>query len=288
MEVLLVQDYHIHPGYSIDAANFSPRDFCEKALTLNLKEIAFTTHYEAEPERKHLDWFIRLNDNFYPMESIEWLKIYINELMELKQAYKPYGLDVKIGLEVGYFEGIEEKIIKLRENYPFDFLIGSIHTIEHIAISSKKEAQKIFPHNTVFQILNKYFNRLENLVESKLFEVIGHLDLFLRYGQSYYGLNNLLIYDEKIKDIFLMIKKNNLVVELNSSSLRRGHDFIHPHKFYLEKLISLGIDKFVIGSDAHTIEELAFGKDKMLNLLKSFNLKPVSIDSGKITAREDF
>ena len=283
-----MQDYHIHPGYSIDAANISPREYCEKALQLNLKEIAFTTHFESEPERRHIDWFIRLDNTFHPMDSSRWLTKYLDELLKLKNNYKPFGLDIKIGLEVGYFEGIEEKVTKLKENYPFDFLIGSIHTLNHIAFSSIKEAHLLFSQEEASQILIKYFNRLENLIKSRLFEVVGHLDLFLRYGQTYYGLKSLLIYNEKIKDIFFQIKENNLVVELNSSSLRRGHTFIHPHDFYLEKLISLGVDKFVIGSDAHNLDELAFAHDKMLAILKSFNLKPVTISRGEITSGEDF
>ncbi|GAV22495.1 histidinol-phosphatase [Carboxydothermus pertinax] len=283
-----MQDYHIHPGYSIDAANYTPKDYCEKALALNLKEIAFTTHYEAEPERREIDWFLRINGTLVPMEKEDWLKVYFDELLDLREVYKSYGLNVKIGLEVGYFEGIEEKIIKLKENYPFDFIMGSIHTLDHIAISSKKEAPSLFSRLSAEEILEKYFKRLENLIQSGLFEVIGHLDLFLRYGISFYGLKNLLIFNERIRNVFLLIKKRELVIELNSSSLRRGYDFIHPHQFFLKKLISLGIDKFVIGSDAHSLSELGFGQETMLTLLKNFNLKPVSLTNGVVSAREDF
>ncbi|GAV24707.1 histidinol phosphate phosphatase [Carboxydothermus islandicus] len=282
-----MQDYHIHPGYSIDAAEYPLKDYCERALVLNLKEIAFTTHFEAEPERRHLDWFVRVNGEILPMEVDEWLQFYFAEVEKLKEEYKDR-LAIKIGLEVGYFEGIEEIISKLKEKYPFDFLIGSIHTLDHLALSSRKEASHLFVRYSAEDIINNYFNRLENLVKSGLFEVIGHLDLFLRYGLNFFELEKLLVFDEKIRDIFFLIKQKGQIIELNTSALRRGHSFIHPHQFYLEKLLLAGIDKFVIGSDAHTLLELGYEGQKALELLKKYNLKPVSLERGKWVIWEDF
>jgi len=282
-----LQDYHIHPGYSIDAADYPLKDYCERALALNLKEIAFTTHFEAEPERRYLDWFVRVNGEIRPMEVDEWLKFYFAEIEKLKEEYKDR-LAIKIGLEVGYFEGIEEKISKLKEKYPFDFLIGSIHTLDHLAISSRKEASHLFVRYSAEEIINKYFVRLENLVKSGLFEVIGHLDLFLRYGLNFFELEKLLVFDEKIRDIFYLIKQKGQIIEFNTSALRRGHNFIHPHQFYFEKLLLAGIDKFVIGSDAHILSELGYESQKALELFKKYNLKPVSLARGKWVIWEDF
>ena len=42
-------DYHVHPDYSIDASPVKIRDYCQKALELELREICFTTNVELDP-----------------------------------------------------------------------------------------------------------------------------------------------------------------------------------------------------------------------------------------------
>lgn len=51
----------------------------------------------------------------------------------------------KAGLEVGYDLGLEKAIERVVKSYPFDFVLGSVHSLEHIAISSKKESRFYFP-----------------------------------------------------------------------------------------------------------------------------------------------
>lgn len=151
-------DYHIHPNYSIDAEDYSIYDYCHQAVTLGLNEICFTTHLEVNPVRRHLDWFVRVRGQRHPMEELSWLDHYFNEIQVARRQFGPQGLKIKVGLEVGYEPGYERSIEKVLNNFPFDFVLGSVHCLKHHAISSWKESSRYFPAHTAEEVCREYFN----------------------------------------------------------------------------------------------------------------------------------
>ena len=69
-------DYHVHPDYSIDASPVKIREYCQKALELELREICFTTHVELDPVRREKDNFINVNGERVSVFDFTWLDNY--------------------------------------------------------------------------------------------------------------------------------------------------------------------------------------------------------------------
>ncbi|MEO0103474.1 MAG: PHP domain-containing protein, partial [candidate division WOR-3 bacterium] len=91
-----MKDYHIHPGYSLDAEG-SLEDYIKLAIKLGYKEIGFTPHLEISKKRKETDDYIKLNNKIVDMRS-DWLSHYFSEIDNLRKKYKE--IKIKAGIEV--------------------------------------------------------------------------------------------------------------------------------------------------------------------------------------------
>ena len=142
-------DYHVHPDYSIDGTPVKIREYCEKALELDIKELCFTTHVELDPARREIDNFVYLNGEKASVYNYVWLDNYFEEIARAQDEFEQAGLKVKAGIEIGYNPGCEKHVEYIVNNYPFDFVMGAIHCLDHIAISSMKESLRFFKNKSL-------------------------------------------------------------------------------------------------------------------------------------------
>jgi len=265
-------DYHIHPDYSIDAAPVTMHDYCLKALQLNLAEICFTTHVELDPQRDHLENFVSVDGRRVPAREKSWLDRYFREFRQVQQRFKDEGLTVRVGLEIGYCPGIEREIEELVDRYPFDYILGAIHCLDHISISSKKESPAYFRRKSVSQMADEYFRVLMEAVRTGLFDCIAHVDLYRRYGVAFYGEAVLEIHRGRLEPVLQEMARRGMGLEINTSSRRRGLREFHPTEEILALAARCGITVFTVGSDAHSLEELGGDIGEALALLQKHQL----------------
>jgi histidinol-phosphatase (PHP family) len=276
-------DYHIHPGYSVDAEDVSLFAYCYQSLQLGLKEICFTPHLEVDPARRHLDWFVRVDGCRYPMEHTYWLDKYFLEIEQVKQQFKTTPLKIKAGVEVGFEKGYEKEIEKILANYPFDFVLGAVHCLEHKAISSANECEEYFVSRSLTHVIKEYFTTLELAVKTGLFDCIAHLDLYRRFGIKIFGPQILGAHNGLIEPILAEMAKRRIGLELNTSGIRRGLTEFHPGGDILLLARENGINIFTIGSDAHQLKDLGDRVPQATTLVSQLKL-PVHI----FTARHPF
>lgn len=266
-------DYHIHPDYSIDAEPFSMHEYCERAVLIGLKEICFTTHCEFDILRRELDWYVRCRGELVPMHPAEWLEYYFEDALKCKEAFEEFGLNVRVGLEAGYDHGLDTEILKVVESYPFDFVIGSVHCLDHFAISSRRESDSYYSGKKLADIAESYYKTLIEAVKSGLFDVVGHLDIYRRHGTKFFGeaIND--IYREYLNDVLKIMVSKGTGLELNTSSLRQGQGSFYPSEGILKEALRVGVKNFTIGSDCHRIEELGHGVFSALEAGKAIGIE---------------
>ncbi|MCL6638662.1 MAG: histidinol-phosphatase [Firmicutes bacterium] len=269
-------DYHVHPDYSIDADPSSIWQYCQRAAEIGIREICFTPHLEVDPVRKHLDGFVRLKGVRSPMNDLTWLDCYFKEIEEARREWKEAGLSVKSGIEVGYDLGLEKMIERVVENYPFDFVLGSVHCLDHKAISSKRESVRYFPGKEMEQVVQSYFYTLKEGVKTGLFDCVAHLDLYRRYGVHYFGTGVLRAHENLIGPLFELMLKTDTGLEINTSSLRRGHTEFHPSRAIILSAKRAGITVFTVGSDAHRLDELGLKVDEACAMLLALGIEPAT------------
>ncbi|AEF94056.1 histidinol phosphate phosphatase HisJ family [Desulfotomaculum nigrificans CO-1-SRB] len=268
---MFLADYHVHPGYSLDAEDRSIDEYCQQALRLGLSEICFTPHYECDPVRQNIDWFVRVNGKVTPMDRWSWIDLYFTEIAAARQQYAKSGLAVKAGIEIGYDFGLEPVIEKLINNYPWDFILGSIHCLDHMAISSSRESVNYFPGRTARQVCDDYYNKVKAAVASGLFDCLGHLDIYQRYGHRFFGPEIEEVELPLAESVLKQMAASNIGMEINTSGLRKGY-----HCFPSSKILKLaaqcGVKIFTIGSDAHKKSDLGQGLVQAVKMLKQNKL----------------
>ena len=115
----MLWDTHMHCYFS-DDCDTPPIQMVEAAIRRGLTGICFTDHldldYREDPGYFDLDF-----NNYY------------QEIMSLKETYANH-LPILWGIELGLQPHVAEENKKIIETYPFDFVIGSTHIVDHIDI----------------------------------------------------------------------------------------------------------------------------------------------------------
>ena len=125
-----VIDYHMHTHFSGDS-EANPREHVLKAIEMNFDEICFTDHRDFD----------------YPIDSFELdVENYYQEIQSLKEEFKDQ-IKIKWGIEMGLDLDHQEEIENLIQQYPFDFVIGTLPQ-EQFFISSCRSFRSSCGRNT--------------------------------------------------------------------------------------------------------------------------------------------
>ncbi|MCK4352078.1 histidinol-phosphatase [candidate division WOR-3 bacterium] len=271
-------DYHIHPYYSLDAKG-TIEEYCERATKFGLEEICFTPHFEIDPVRKKLDDKVRIGNQIVSMKS-NWIEIYLKDLKNAKNKYPD--LKIKAGIEVGYEFEIENELREFLNKYEFDFILGAIHCVDHIAISDHRECYAYFKTIAPGELCKKYFALLEALIKSGLFDCVAHLDVYKKYGFYHYGDKLIKEAEPYIDKIIKLIKSRAMPIEVNTNSggKKRGFNELYPSPLILKKLHKNNPHPILtIGSDAHKPEHLGLGIKEALDTLNKLELKVFRVEA---------
>jgi len=268
-----ISDFHVHPDYSIDAAG-TIRQYCDRALEIGLRNICFTSHYDSNPRRVEADGYWRHKGRRVRFDD-ELVGRYIDEIDRAQRYYAQFGLRVFRGLEIDYFPGVEGEAQRVRDKYGLDFVIGSVHCLDDIAISDKREAPGYFLKKTLSRMVDDYFGLLRQAAETPAFDCLGHLDYYVRYGHLYYGDDIYKIELDHFDGIFDTLKKNGGGLEVNTSLFRFGIRKFHPAQEIIERAVAAGVSIISVGSDAHRPQTLGAGVIEAYDLLTALGVRPI-------------
>ncbi len=266
-------DYHVHPNYSIDAEG-SIEEFCEVALSRGLQEIAFTTHFDTDAVTD--DCYVNVKGKKVSTRSSVWLEDYEASIRSADDEYREKGLRVRLGVEVDYIQDIEGALPERFHSTDFDIILGSMHLIDHIAISAEGRAEEAFKKYSMEELGNKYYSLLLEAVESDLFNIIAHIDLYRRFGQKFYGDGIREIWKPHIVDFADAMKRHNIGFEVNTSPLRRGQNQPMPEVEIIKKLKEEGVSIVTVGSDAHCPQDVGADIERAFQLLRESGFSNIS------------
>ena len=229
-------DYHIHTKYCNHAVG-EVAEYVSYASNLPLREIGFSDHLPmlkwAEPE--------------YAM-SFEQLPDYIRDVQGARRQFPD--ISIKLGIEADYYSPDEENATRvLLQQYPFDYVYGSVHFLGDWAIDDPRNLHR-WDEQGIDAIYEGYFRRLQQAARSGLFDIISHTDVVKKFGhRPSKDLSSLL------EDTVKAYQESDVAVEINSSGLRKPVKEIYPSPQLLRLLKQYDIP-IVFGSDAHHPQEI--------------------------------
>jgi len=226
-----VIDYHTHTKLC-NHAKGEPRDYVLSAISKNLSEIGLSDH-------------MPLPGDFDPDHrmKIEEFEIYRSWYREVVGEFGDK-IKIRFGIEAEFIESEIDFISDFIRHGDFDYVIGSIHFIGEWNIASHKQSWR-WEEQDVNAVYESYYQIMKKLVSSGLFDVIGHFDMIKKFGHK---AND--DFEDLIREIFSMIKRNGLCVEINTSGLRHKVSEIYPSFKILELVKEYDIP-VTLGSDAH-------------------------------------
>jgi histidinol-phosphatase (PHP family) len=252
---MITSDFHMHTEFSFDS-NTSVRDMIEASIQKGLRTICITDH----------------NDKDYSMDTDGQMHAftfdvdrYFEVLLALQKEYADR-IDVRIGIEIGLQPHLVDYYRDLTTRYPFDFVIGSVHVVE----GSDPHAREIFKGKEDHEVYRKTFEiTKQNLEVFDDFDVLGHIDYVVRYGEGQANAYSYARYQEELDEILKRVIEKGKGIELNSAGLKYGLEFCHPHPDVLKRYRELGGEIITIGADGHKPEHIAYQFQRAAKMLEA-------------------
>jgi len=247
-------DYHCHCDYSIDAEG-SIEEYCVAAVKRGLSEICFTTHYDSNPVTPAEFNVIRVGGKSLPT-SPENMEPYVEHVHKAAEEFYSQTLSVKLGVEVGWHEGVAEEVKRLKELYDFDYVLCGIHELDNICICSRHTYKDIFGRHPAAEIVEKYYAEMNKVIRTGLFDAMAHADYYMRFGRKFYGDGILSLHKPHMEDFFSALMETDTVLEVNTSASRQSVGDCYPQIQIINAARKAGVAVARLGSDAHRPEHV--------------------------------
>jgi histidinol-phosphatase (PHP family) len=253
------------------------RDYCQRAFEIGLFEITFTNHYELMPSRKDRMGYFMIDGEKVP-SGPDAVKRYVEQVREVGAEFFSIGVKVNVGLEVGWDLRLYDRLVKELEDFQLDFVIGSVHDIDDEPILERPYGPQFYQSRPIEAWIEKYFKKCEELADSQLFNVIGHLDVYKRYGRAVYGEALANAHRPFVSSLFEKLKLSGCGLEINTSGIRHGLGEYYPSIEIINEARRAGVTIAALGSDAHAPDQLALDFESALPLIPE--LLPCGLEEG--------
>jgi len=235
-------DYHVHTLFSDGSKDL--RDYLAEATRRKIDEIGFSDHVHF----KKAAWSMDFSD----------LSNYVNRINLQRRASD---ISIKTGLEVDFVPSKMGGLMRVINKFRFDYLMGSVHFIGDWMIDDERQIDE-WRNRNVDQVYQQYFVLVQEMAESGLFDIVGHLDLVKKFNfRPRKDVSDILLETVEI------ISKSKMCVEVNTAGLRKPCHEVYPS----EKLMKMCFDRglsITLGSDAHSPLEVGADFDKASALLR--------------------
>ncbi len=243
-------DFHIHTEFSPDSST-PLEDYAQLADQLSI-HIGFLDHFELaflnRPDYLNYDNLPQLLESFDHVHS------------QYPQTF--------LGLEVDFYSNQSASVAEFCDSYrkDFDYLIGTVHTIDGLAVTTKEELDMLIRRIGLPEIVARYFDEVEAAIESKLFNGIAHIDAVMRFVPLYSNTEDLRSFSrQRTLELGHLCQKTNLIIEVNLRGLNHPWGQMHPSLHLLEQLVKTGA-QFYVGSDSHTLQDFQEATDSIQQL----------------------
>ncbi|CAA7602927.1 histidinol-phosphatase [Acididesulfobacillus acetoxydans] len=218
--------------------------------------VHLTGHRDRPADRENVRAFLRtaaakgLREVGFADHDLYYEDLNLPLLSEVAAEFP--GLKVRVGLEVDYRPGEEEKVRGILASFPFDYAIGSVHEIRGWAFDAPGQEQR---HREAEpdRLYRDYFGLVVQAARSGLFTTLGHLDLIKIYGVR--PKSDIL---ELAEETLAAAAETGCAIEINTNGRNKPVGEFYPEERLLKEIIRRHVP-ITLGSDAH--EAAAVGRD---------------------------
>jgi histidinol-phosphatase (PHP family) len=266
----VILDYHMHlvdddEPFTAQAACVDRIErYVDAARVAGVDEIGLTDHVSRFSEAR--DWFdhpLWVGDATADLDSYH----------ALVTAAREGGLPIKAGLEVDFLDGREEQIRQVTDGWRWDFLLGSVHWVDGLAVDW--DAAPIWERYPVDEVWRRYTEELCNAATSGLYDTMAHPDLAKVFGHRPDPRPTDLY--ERIADAF---QAAGVCAEVSTGGYSRALGEIYPDPELLSMLARRNVP-VTLGSDAHSADRIGWMFDRALDVLAGAGYQTITQFEGR-------
>jgi histidinol-phosphatase (PHP family) len=257
-------DYHLHLRASpsepdkLDHTVDAVERYAERALERGVDEIGISEHVYYFRETRSV-WTLP-----YQLERCrEELVPYCDAVLEAKQR----GLPVKLGLEVDWVPERTDELAALLEPFPWDYLIGSVHWIDGLAVDQKPG---LWATGSVEDVWALYARELEAAARSGHFDVLAHPDLVKIFGDR-------VEWDWQP----VLGSLDGVALEVSTAGLHKPVGELYPDASLLR-----GAKRITLASDAHRAEDVGRDFEAAVDHACTAGFETVTVFDGRSSRQE--
>ncbi len=244
----MLTSYHCHTRFS--DGDCSVEDHVREGIAVGLDELGISDHYILHPGRI-IEWSM----------PVDGLPEYMDAL-RAAQEMAGQSLKIRFGLEADYIPESAEKLGVTLAKYPFDYVIGSIHFVGDFPVDESASHWDNLSQDARNEIIRKYWHLTADMARSGLFDIVGHTDLYKKFGHR-----ATVDISEDIAEALDAVAAAKMAVELNTSGIRYAGE-AYPAMDILTQCYARDIPMLVT-ADAHSPANLTRYFDIGIRQLKS-------------------
>jgi histidinol-phosphatase (PHP family) len=238
------------------------QDYIESAIKNELKIIGISDHSP---------FFASKEDQLFPgiaMGKSEFPH-YVSEVLRLKEAYQDK-IEVLLGVESDFFPEQQSIYKEIYEQYPLDYIIGSVHISNELSIFKKGRWEGLSEEEHIKE-KEIYYDLIRQSAQSGMFDILGHIDAMKGFYPRFSDIKT-----DAVDHTLKAIAEADVSIEINTSGKTKDCGGWYPAEAILERACFYGV-KVSFGSDSHTPERVGDDFEEVRSLLKQIGFKEWSI-----------
>ena len=271
----MLTDYHVHlrpdePGTPPD--EYFTGENVERYLTAageaGIEELGVSEHVYRF--RRALDVW---DHSFWVENARDDLEAYTEFVRETP---------LRLGIEMDFVAGREDRIANLLESFEFDYVIGSVHFVRENAVDHDVWDiwESIGDPDRVWGI---YFETLAEAARSRLFDVLAHPDLVKVWGRAKPKPERdpRFYYEPAVE----AIAESGVTVEISTAGLRKPVAEIYPAPAFAAMCVDAGAS-FSLSSDAHVPKDIGYAYDRALEAMDDWGVREIAVFDRRVRRLE--
>ncbi|WP_310551611.1 histidinol-phosphatase [Paenibacillus glufosinatiresistens] len=246
-------DLHTHHS-RCGHADGSIRDYVEAAIASGLQVVGISDH---------TPYFGSSEDQAFPNIAMakSQFREYVDEVLSLKKEYAGV-IDVLLGIESDYFPEHAELYRSKLAELPFDYVIGSVHSVGGVSIFNKGRWKGRGAKERI-AVKSEYYRLIAESARTGMFQILGHIDAMKGNFPAFSDIPA----SGAIDDCLRTIADCGTAIEINTSGGTKLCGGWYPSDDILERALHFGV-RVTFGSDAHRPSRVAEDREAVAARLK--------------------
>ncbi len=268
----MLTDYHLHlrpdEKEARAADHFTVENasrYRERARELGIDELGVSEHVHRFAQA------LTISDH-------PWYRHWASDDLDEYCAFVREQTDLRLGIEVDYLPGREDRLAELVATRDFDYVVGSVHFVDGAIVDllgderwREHDVWRLHDPDTVWR---RYFELLADAVRSGLFDILAHPDLVKVQGRSGpWPERDPRYYWEPALEA---LAESDVAVEFSTAGWRKPIGEPYPDEGFLRECLALG-RVVALSSDAHRPDQIGYRYDEAVERLAALGVDRIAV-----------